>query len=247
MATDTTLIAQRRTQLRLELLARREVFACDPHFATSEAALLASLESVLQQLETQCLGLYWPIRGEFNASLLGRPDHRPAQASLVPCQGSNAACSLALKPDGVVASRRHSPSYDSSSRLASGLDGGAIKRHLSPDTTLALPFAQRSPLQMHYRLWDGTPPSLRDECGIPSVDTQPIVPDVVLVPCVGFTRTGHRLGFGAGYFDRWMAAHPHVTAVGVAWSFCEITDEDLAPQPHDQALMAVVTERGVVS
>jgi hypothetical protein len=52
-------------------------------------------------------------------------------------QGSNAACSLALKPDGVVASRRHSPSYDSSSRLASGLDGSAIKRHLSPDTTLA--------------------------------------------------------------------------------------------------------------
>jgi 3-phosphoshikimate 1-carboxyvinyltransferase len=55
--------------------------------------------------------------------------------TLVPCQGSNAACSLALKPDGVVASRRHSPSYDSSSRLASGLDGGAIKRHLSLDTT----------------------------------------------------------------------------------------------------------------
>ncbi len=59
-------------------------------------------------------------------------------SELVSCQGSNAACSLALKPDGVVASRRHSPSYDSSSRLASGLDGGAIKRHLSPDTTLAL-------------------------------------------------------------------------------------------------------------
>jgi hypothetical protein len=46
--------------------------------------------------------------------------------ALVSCQGSNAACSLALKPDGVVASRRHSPSYDSSSRLASGLDSGAI-------------------------------------------------------------------------------------------------------------------------
>ena len=33
---------------------------------------------------------------------------------LVSFQASNAACSLALKPDGVVASRRHSPSYDSS-------------------------------------------------------------------------------------------------------------------------------------
>ena len=30
--------------------------------------------------------------------------------TVVSCQGSNAACSLALKPDGVVASRRHSTS-----------------------------------------------------------------------------------------------------------------------------------------
>jgi acyl-CoA synthetase (AMP-forming)/AMP-acid ligase II len=109
---------------------------------------------------------------------------------LVSFQASNAACSLALKPDGVVASRRHSPSYDSSSRLgvfaksssgrkwsigvsckaqstaipvgiasicnaadhfkrafygwrglcehalANGLDGGAIKRHFSPEKIL---------------------------------------------------------------------------------------------------------------
>jgi hypothetical protein len=57
-----------------------------------------------------------------------------AKLGLALRQGSNAACSLALKPDdGVVASRRHGPRYDSSSRLASRLDGGAIKRHFSPD------------------------------------------------------------------------------------------------------------------
>ena len=73
-----------------------------------------------------------------------------ACAGLVSCQGSNAACSLALKPDGVVASRRHSPRYDSSSRLASGLDGGAIKRHFSPDTTLAfVPEAAITPTQKY--------------------------------------------------------------------------------------------------
>jgi signal transduction histidine kinase/ActR/RegA family two-component response regulator len=51
-------------------------------------------------------------------------------------QDSNAACSLALKPEGVVASRRHSPGYDSSSRLALGPDGGAINRQLSLEATL---------------------------------------------------------------------------------------------------------------
>jgi two-component system, NtrC family, nitrogen regulation sensor histidine kinase GlnL len=58
------------------------------------------------------------------------------QMGLVPSQGSNAACSLAVKPDGVVDPRRHSPSYDSSSRLALGLDGCAINQHLSLDSTL---------------------------------------------------------------------------------------------------------------
>ena len=54
---------------------------------------------------------------------------------LVSLQGSNAACSLALKPDCVVVYQSHSPCYESSSRLALGLDGSAINRHLSLETT----------------------------------------------------------------------------------------------------------------
>ena len=188
-----TLPVDWRTRWRKELLARRESFASDPHFATSQDTLVASLHLVLQQLEPQCLGLYWPIRGEFDAPRL---------------------------------------------RDAGQLVGAP---------SLALPFAQRSPVQMHYCAWDGRHPTLVDECGIPCVDGAEVVPDVVLVPCVGFTRSGHRLGFGAGYFDRWLAAHPHVTTVGVAWSFCEIPEDQWVAAPHDQDLMVVVTERGVVS
>ena len=114
-------------------------------------------------------------------------------------------------------------------------------------TSLALPFAQRSPVQMQYRAWDGQPATLVDECGIPCVEGAEVVPDVVLVPCVGFTRSGYRLGFGSGYFDRWLSVHPHVTTVGVAWSFCELPEEEWTAAAHDHALMVVVTERGVVS
>jgi 5-formyltetrahydrofolate cyclo-ligase len=100
---------------------------------------------------------------------------------------------------------------------------------------------------MEYRAWDRREPGLRDECGIPACDGPVVVPDVVLVPCVGFTASGHRLGYGGGYFDRWLAEHRHVTAVGVAWSVTELGEAELAPQPHDLALALVVTERGVVS
>lgn len=74
-----------------------------------------------------------------------------------------------------------------------------------------------------------------------------MIPDVVLVPCVGFTRSGYRLGYGGGFFDRWLAANPHATAVGIAWSLAEIDESQLVPEAHDRPLAMVVTERGVVA
>ena len=110
---------------------------------------------------------------------------------------------------------------------------------------LALPFAKRQPIEMHYRRWNGALPSARDECNMATADGAPLVPDVVLVPCIGYTASGHRLGYGGGYFDRWLAAHPQVTSVGVAWAVTEISHAEFAAQPHDQALSLVVTENGV--
>jgi 5-formyltetrahydrofolate cyclo-ligase len=111
---------------------------------------------------------------------------------------------------------------------------------------LALPFAHRTPASMHYRAWNSAhTPSLRDDCNVPSTEGPLVVPDVVLVPCLGFTRAGWRLGYGGGYFDRWLAQHPGVTAVGVAWSVSELPENAFEPQPFDQALTLVVTENGV--
>jgi 5,10-methenyltetrahydrofolate synthetase len=112
-------------------------------------------------------------------------------------------------------------------------------------TTRALPYARRVPPAMEFRRWDGSAPTQVDECGIGASDGAPVEPDVVVVPCVGFTAAGHRLGFGGGYYDRWLAAHRHVVAVGVAWSFAEIDVAGFAARPHDVPLAFVVTERGV--
>lgn len=112
--------------------------------------------------------------------------------------------------------------------------------------TLALPFAQREPRSMHYRLWDGAPPTLQDECGIYTAHGAPVGPDVLLVPCVGYTDEGMRLGYGGGYFDRYLAAHPDVTAIGVAWSIGRIEPGQFKPEPHDRPLMLVVTDQGIL-
>lgn len=111
------------------------------------------------------------------------------------------------------------------------------------DTELALPFAFKSPRRMEFRLWDGETPTLRDECGILTAVGAAVVPDVVLVPCLGFSREGYRLGYGGGYFDRWLGLHPEVTPVGLAWAGGEVVFE---AQPHDVAMALILTEQGVV-
>jgi 5,10-methenyltetrahydrofolate synthetase len=113
------------------------------------------------------------------------------------------------------------------------------------DLAFALPFARRTPKAMEFRRWNRAAPTVKDECGIGSCDGAAVVPDVLVVPCVGFTAAGHRLGYGGGYYDRWLAAHPDVTAVGVGWSFAELDLAAFAARPHDIPLSLVVTERGV--
>lgn len=107
----------------------------------------------------------------------------------------------------------------------------------------ALPYARREPAAMQYRRWDGQAPVQKDECGIATAVGAVAVPDVVLVPCVGFSREGFRLGYGGGYFDRWLAQHPGVTTVGLAWSGAETR---FAVEAHDLPLTLVLTERELI-
>lgn len=124
------------------------------------------------------------------------------------------------------------------------LDGEFSALQATRGLATALPFARRgSPPEMHYRRWDGSEPTIQDECGIPSCAGVPVLPDVVLVPCVGFTREGFRLGYGGGYFDAFCAAHPGVTTIGLAWSGAVAS---FGIEAHDRALTVIVTEREVI-
>lgn len=183
--------ADARTLLRRRLLAARRAWATTPAAETAQQALAERLQAVLAQLEPQTLGLYWPVKGEFN----------PRDVAL----------------------------------------SAAAEWHCG----LALPFAQRDPVVMSYRPWRGGEPDGVDACGLPSPsDPRTVVPDVVVVPCLGFTASGFRLGYGGGYFDRYLAAHPGVTAIGLAWDEGLLSEADLPPAAHDIPLVAVLTPSG---
>jgi len=67
--------------------------------------------------------------------------------------------------------------------------------------------------------------------------------DVVVVPAVAFDRAGHRVGYGGGFYDRFLpATRPDAFRVGVGFSL-QLMDHDLPQGSFDLGVDAVVTER----
>jgi 5,10-methenyltetrahydrofolate synthetase len=70
------------------------------------------------------------------------------------------------------------------------------------------------------------------------------VPDLILIPCLGFDERGYRLGYGGGFYDRSLAAldaaGAPVVAIGVAPE-CALMS-GFEPGPHDRPLDWIVTE-----
>ncbi|MBI2799398.1 MAG: 5-formyltetrahydrofolate cyclo-ligase [Gammaproteobacteria bacterium] len=64
--------------------------------------------------------------------------------------------------------------------------------------------------------------------------------DVALVPGLAYTATGYRLGYGAGYYDRWFAEHPMTLRLGLCLE-ADLVDQ-LPIEAHDIAVDAIVTE-----
>lgn len=73
----------------------------------------------------------------------------------------------------------------------------------------------------------------------PGRDAPALEPDVLIVPLLGFTASGARLGQGGGHYDRWLAAKPDALAIGLAWDVQELPA--LPVEAHDRPLAAVIT------
>ncbi|WP_322893820.1 MULTISPECIES: 5-formyltetrahydrofolate cyclo-ligase [unclassified Yoonia] len=75
-----------------------------------------------------------------------------------------------------------------------------------------------------------------------------MIPQILIVPLVAFTRKGGRLGYGGGFYDRTLdqlrSAGP-VMAIGFAYAAQE--DPDLPLDSTDQPLDLIVTEQGIIT
>ena len=68
--------------------------------------------------------------------------------------------------------------------------------------------------------------------------------DIILLPMLGFDRTGSRIGYGAGYYDRFLEKNPGLFKIGIAFA-CQEMDH-LPLDPTDVRMDMIITEDGVV-
>jgi 5-formyltetrahydrofolate cyclo-ligase len=120
-------------------------------------------------------------------------------------------------------------------------------RHVEAGGVAALPVvvAKNSPvefwrwqpgMEMRRGFWDIPVPAVREI----------VVPDLLVVPLVGFDSAGFRLGYGGGYYDRTLAGlTPRPFRVGLGYALGRLVT--IHPQPHDVPMSLIVTEEGRVT
>ena len=135
--------------------------------------------------------------------------------------------------------------------LGSELDVRPLLLHLvEGGRTAALPVSGPKGTPLRFRAWTLDTPMHDGRYGIrePAEGVPEVVPAVLLVPFLAFDRAGHRLGYGAGYYDRTLAAlkaagRPAL-AIGVGFAAQEV--ERVPHGPHDEPLDWIVTERAAL-
>ena len=160
-------------------------------------------------------------------------EHRAAAAQAIADRG----LPIEIVPGAVVAG--YSP-------IRSEIDPTPLLRKLAAQgARLTLPVITAGDQPLKFRSWAASDRLRRSRLGIlePPPDAAELVPDILLVPLAAFDRLGHRIGYGAGHYDRTLAqlrALKAITAIGLAFAAQEV--EAVPALLHDAALDYVLTE-----
>jgi len=114
---------------------------------------------------------------------------------------------------------------------------------------LALPVVGRRGKPLIMREWAFGEPLAVGVWGIrePKAEAAAVDPDILLVPLLTFDRAGHRVGYGAGYYDLTIAAlraRKTVMAVGLAFAAQEVAA--VPATARDARLDLVLTEKEII-
>ena len=98
---------------------------------------------------------------------------------------------------------------------------------------------------MNFFKWSSNDPLIINKYGIPEPSSfSSKSPDILLVPLVAFDENLNRIGYGGGYYDRYINKvnkYKKIITIGLAYSFQKV--KKISTNKHDMKLDYIVTEK----
>lgn len=110
---------------------------------------------------------------------------------------------------------------------------------------LSLPCINKNESSMIFRNYTSDSSLVPNSYGIlePSQNAEEVVPSIIIAPLVAFSLAGYRLGYGGGYYDRYIEKNldnKNLIKIGLGFSFQKY--DKLPNENHDQKLDWILTE-----
>ena len=102
--------------------------------------------------------------------------------------------------------------------------------------------------EMNFYKWSKTEPLKVNKYGIPEpISNTKVYPKILLIPLVGFDYHLNRLGYGGGYYDRFLSKKQNkneLFKIGVGFSFQKV--KSIPIDKYDKKLDCVMTEKVII-
>lgn len=109
---------------------------------------------------------------------------------------------------------------------------------------ISLPVIKKNK-DMSFCEWSFNKPLVLNFCGIPEpLKSKIVIPDIILVPLVAYDDRNFRIGYGGGYYDRYIekiTKKKKIFTIGLAFSFQKINK--VPTNKYDKRLNLVITEK----
>ena len=119
-----------------------------------------------------------------------------------------------------------------------------LEKFENQNYTISLPKIKKDS-QMDFFSWSTKDPLIINKYGIPEPTSDKLVyPSILLVPLVAFDKKFNRVGYGGGFYDRYIQKiknNKKVTTIGLAYSFQEV--KKIPTNNFDIRLDYIVTEK----
>jgi len=102
---------------------------------------------------------------------------------------------------------------------------------------------------MHFYEWEKNDVLKINQFGMlePALLSRHIIPDIMLVPLLAYDNQNNRLGYGGGFYDRYLnkylKTHNNILTIGIAFSFQK--HHKLPVSNNDVKLNYILTEKGI--